>query len=61
MLDKGFFPVGTVMKSSSDLPVVFAATKLKPREIVCRRKGQLLAMKWRDKRNVFVLGNKEKQ
>lgn len=56
---KGFYPTGTVMKSRRGLPKSFGR-KLKPGEILNRRKGDLMAIKWRDKRDVFILSTSDK-
>ena len=51
---KGFYPVGTVMKSRRGLPKSFTR-KLRKGQIINRRKGDMLALKWKDKRDVFLL------
>lgn len=60
LMEKQFFPVGTVMKSRKNLPHVFDDKKLKTGEVINRRKGQLLAIKWKDKRDVFMLSTMDK-
>ena len=56
LLDRGFYPVGTVMKSRKHLPKAFdEAGRLAAGEKVTRRKGQLLALRWKDKRDVYML------
>lgn len=48
LLDRGFYPVGTVMKN---LPAAVIKTRrLTAGERVTRRRGQLLALCWRNKR-----------
>ena len=56
LLDRVFYPVGTVMKSRKHLPKAFdAAGRLAAGEKVTRRKGQLLALRWKEKRDVYIL------
>lgn len=55
LLEKGFYPVGTVMKNRRNMPKRFKVVRLKRGEFVNRRKGKLLATRWKDKRDVFML------
>ena len=59
LLEKKFYPVGTVMKSRKNLPKAFKKN-LKKGEFINRRKGQLLATKWKDKRDAYVLSTTDK-
>ena len=60
LLEKGFYPVGTVVKSRKNLPKAFEK-RLKAGETVNRRKEQLLAVKWKDKRDVSILSTVDKE
>lgn len=59
LLEKKFYPVGTVMKNRRNLPKAFEK-KLKTGEVMFRRKRQLLALKWKDKRDVYLLATTDK-
>lgn len=52
--------VGTVMQRRKGLPEVFKTSNLKKGEAVFQRKNHLLAVKWRDTRDVFMLSSKHK-
>lgn len=56
---QGFYPVGTVMKNRRGLPKCFTQ-KLTKGETLFRRKGDVLALKWKDKRDVFLLSSTDK-
>jgi hypothetical protein len=56
LLSKGFYPVGTVMSNRRNLPKVFKA-KLQVGQVITRRKAQLMALKWRDRRDVLMLSS----
>lgn len=51
---------GTVRKNRRGLPLAVTNAKLKKGEIVFRRKNQLLALKWKDKRDVYILSSLHK-
>lgn len=56
LLEKGFYPVGTVMSNRKHLPKEFSTTKLKKGEKITRvSNGNILATKWKDKRDVYTL------
>ena len=58
LISKGIYPVGTVMRNRKFLPADFKGLpKLKKREKIVKRCGQILATKWHDKRDVFVLSS----
>ena len=46
---------GTVRKNGESLPLAITQAKLKPGETVFHRKNNLLALKWMDKREVYIL------
>ena len=46
---------GTVRKNQKSLPLVVNQAKLKQVETVCHCKNNLLALKWMDKREVYIL------
>ena len=46
---------GTVRKDRKSLPSSISSCRLKPGQVIFRRKGNLLALKWKDKREVYVL------
>lgn len=52
--------VGTVMKNRKGLPPVFKTLKLKKNQMVFQRKGHLLALKWKSKRDVYSLSTKHR-
>ena len=57
LLEKEFYPVGTVMSNRKYLPKEFSATDpLKKGEKIARiGNGNILATKWKDKRDVLTL------
>ena len=59
LLEKKFYPVGTVVKICKNMPKVFEKSPKKG-EVINRRKGQLLATKWKDKRNVYILSTADR-
>ena len=59
LVRRGFYPTGTVMKNRRGLSKVFTR-KLRPGEVLHRSRGKLLAIKWKDKRDVFVLSTADK-
>ena len=59
LLEKKFYPVGTVVKSRKNMPKAFEKS-LKKGEVINRRKGQLLATKWKDKRDVYILSTADR-
>ncbi|KAJ8878981.1 hypothetical protein PR048_019587 [Dryococelus australis] len=50
----------TAMKNRTGLPAIFKTAKLKKGETIFRRKDYILAMKWRDTRDVLCLSTKQK-
>ncbi|XP_068089513.1 piggyBac transposable element-derived protein 4-like [Hyperolius riggenbachi] len=46
---------GTVRPNRRNLPSAFSAQKLKPGEITAWQKGKLMALRWKDKKDVSVL------
>ena len=55
LMAKGFGAVGTVRRNRRGIPAVVCDTRLKRGEVVTSRNGGLLALKWHDKRDVFML------
>ena len=55
LLEKGLYPVGTVMANRKYLPVQFKDKRLKKGERICKTAHNILATKWKDKRDVFTL------
>ncbi|GBL86956.1 PiggyBac transposable element-derived protein 4 [Araneus ventricosus] len=51
---------GTVMKNKKELPVAIKSTTLKKDDIIFRRREHLLAIKWKDSRDVYILSTKHK-
>lgn len=52
--------VGTVMKNKKELPVAIKSTTLKKDGMIFRRRKHLLAIKWKDVRDVYILSTKHK-
>ncbi|XP_068117048.1 piggyBac transposable element-derived protein 4-like [Hyperolius riggenbachi] len=46
---------GTVRPNRRDMPTSFGAKKLKPGDIVAWQKGKILALRWRDKKDVCLM------
>ena len=51
---------GTVRKNQKSLPLAVTQAKLKPGETVFHHKNNLLALKWMDKREVYILSGLHK-
>ena len=51
---------GTVKKNRKSLPLAVTQAKLKQGETVFHRKNNLLALKWMDKREVYILSGLHK-
>ena len=51
---------GTVMKNQNSLPLAVTKAKLKQGETVFCHKNNLLAMKWMDKREVYIVSGLHK-
>lgn len=58
--EKNTLGVGTVMKNRKGLPKELQTHKLKNNESIFLRNGPLLALKWRDTRDVYCLSTKHK-
>ncbi|XP_049796511.1 piggyBac transposable element-derived protein 4-like [Schistocerca nitens] len=58
LAEKGTGAVGTVNKSRKGLPKDLVSAKLKKGEMSFRRKDNVLAMKWKDKRDVYTLSTR---
>ena len=50
--------VGTVRANRKEMPKAIKNTKLKKGEVIFRQRDNLLALKWFDKRDVFILSTK---
>jgi hypothetical protein len=49
------YACGTVRKNRRDVPKAFPEVKLKQGEVIFRRKDNILALKWHDKRDIHML------
>ena len=49
------YACGTVRKNRKEVPKVFSQVKLKQGEVIFRRRDNLLALKWHDKRDIHML------
>ncbi|XP_047100317.1 piggyBac transposable element-derived protein 4-like [Schistocerca piceifrons] len=58
LAEKGTGAVGTVNKSRKGLPKDLVSATLKKGEMSFRRKDNVLAMKWKDKRDVYTLSTR---
>ena len=55
LVGRGFGACGTARRNRHSIPEVVSDTKLKKGEVVSSRDVDLLALKWRDKRDVLML------
>ncbi|XP_049958237.1 piggyBac transposable element-derived protein 4-like [Schistocerca serialis cubense] len=60
LFDEGTSAVGTVMRNRRGLPQEFKQNKLRRGEIVFKRKNSVLALHWKDTRDVFALSTKHR-
>jgi hypothetical protein len=60
LLQLGFYPNGTCMKNRKGLPVQFKHRKLRRGEMLGLMSDGVLATKWRDRRDVYMLSTAEK-
>ncbi|XP_047111958.1 piggyBac transposable element-derived protein 4-like [Schistocerca piceifrons] len=60
LFDEGTSAVGTVMRNRRGIPQEFKQNKLRRGEIVFKRKNSVLALHWKDTRDVFALSTKHR-
>jgi hypothetical protein len=60
LLELGFYPNGTCNKNRKGLPEDFKRKKLKRGEVLSFQADGVMALKWKDKRDVYMLSTADK-